>query len=38
MDPDIDFGAVFNEFDTILLGRRPMTRSENELRDRFYSI
>ena len=22
MDPDIDFGAVFNEFDTILVGRR----------------
>lgn len=22
MDPDIDFGAIFNEFDTILVGRR----------------
>ena len=22
MDPDIDFGAVFNQFDTVLLGRR----------------
>src|SRR6266851_4300600 len=22
MDPDIDFGAAFNEFDTILVGRR----------------
>ena len=22
MDPDIDFGAVFNEFDTILMGRK----------------
>jgi dihydrofolate reductase len=22
MDPDIDFGAIFNEFDTFLMGRR----------------
>ena len=22
MDPDIDFGALFNQFDTVLLGRR----------------
>lgn len=22
MDPDIDFGAMFNEFDSVLLGRR----------------
>jgi dihydrofolate reductase len=29
MDPDIDFGALFNQFDTVLLGRRTyeMTRS-----------
>ena len=22
MDPDIDFGALFEQFDTVLLGRR----------------
>ena len=26
MDPDIDFGAVFNEFDTVLVGRRGRSR------------
>lgn len=32
MDPDIDFGALFNEFDTVLVGRRTfeaMTRGGN---------
>lgn len=30
MDPDIDFGAVFHEFDTVLLGRKTyeMTRQQ----------
>jgi dihydrofolate reductase len=22
MDPDIDFGAIFNQFDTLFIGRR----------------
>ncbi len=31
MDPDIDFGAIFKEFDTILLGRKTyeMTRQQS---------
>src|SRR3989454_9290941 len=34
MDPDIDFSAIFNEFDTILIGRRTfegMVRAGNAL-------
>ena len=26
MDPDIDFGAIFNQFDTLLVGDAELTR------------